>query len=78
MNEKKFVIRAYGKSELAMLYFKKYTQESAITRFREWLRVNPRLRHLINPSRHFYTPKEVKMIVGEVGEPFSLEELTEI
>ena len=78
MNEEKFVIRAYGKSELAMLYFKNYTQESAITRFREWLRVNPRLRHLINPRRRIYTPKEVKMIVGEVGEPFSLEELTEI
>ena len=78
MNDEKFIIRAYGKSELAMLYFKNYTQESAITRFREWLRVNPRLRHLINPRRRIYTPKEVKMIVGEVGEPFSLEELTEI
>ena len=78
MNEEKFIIRAYGKSELAMLYFKNYTQESAMTRFREWLRVNPRLRHLIDRNRHFYTPKEVKMIVGEVGEPFSLEGLTEI
>ena len=78
MQDEKFIIRAYGKSELAMLYFKNYTQESAMKRFREWLRVNPRLRHLIDRNRHFYTPKEVKMIVGEVGEPFSLEGLTEI
>lgn len=69
MNTKAFEIRAYGKSELAMLYFPELTQEAALKKLNNWLRINPRLRHLINASIKGYTPKEVRLIVGEVGKP---------
>lgn len=73
MRDEKFIIRAYGKSELAMLYFTNNTKETAIKQFRTWLKVNPRLRHLVSRKKRYYTPKEVKLIVGEVGEPFDIE-----
>ena len=69
MNMKAFRIRSYGKSELAMLYFPNLTQETASKKLRGWLRINPRLRYLINKSIHDYTPKQVRQIVEEVGEP---------
>lgn len=77
MNMKAFRIRSYGKSELAMMYFPNLTQETAMSKFREWLRINPRLQHLISRSSHTYTPKQVRLIVGEVGEPFDTEPITE-
>ena len=70
MTNEKFIIRAYGKSELAMIYFPNNSKETAIKLFRTWLKVNPRLRHIVSRKKRYYTPKEVKMIVGEVGEPF--------
>jgi hypothetical protein len=53
------------------------SQETAMSKFREWLRINPRLQHLISRSSHTYTPKQVRLIVGEVGEPFDTEPITE-
>ena len=73
MTDETFIIRAYGKSELAMLYFPKHTPEAAMRNFRQWLSVNPRLRHLRQQKGHYFTPKQVRMIVEEVGEPFDLE-----
>ena len=73
MTNETFTIRAYGKSELAMLYFPHLSKESALKRFKEWLRINPRLRHLKAVKGYYYSPKQVKMIVGEVGEPFDTE-----
>ena len=69
MADKAFEIRAYGKSELAMQYFPELTQEAAQKKLNNWLRINSRLRHLINASIKGYTPKEVRMIVEEVGKP---------
>ena len=73
MTDEKFIIRAYGKSELAMLYLPNHTKETAMKLFRTWLKFNPRLRHIVNRNTKYYTPKDVKKIVGEVGEPFDLE-----
>ena len=73
MNEEKFIIRAYAKSELAMLYLPKHSPTTALKLFKTWLEVNPRLRHLVKRSKHYYTPKQVAQIVREVGEPFNIE-----
>ena len=73
MNEEKFVIRAYGKSELAMLYLPKHSPKTAMKLFKTWLEVNPRLRHFVNRKQHYYTPRQVKLMVEELGEPFDLE-----
>ena len=68
MNEKKFEIRAYYKSELAMIYFPHDNADNASRKMREWFRVNARLKHLIG-QRGPLTPKQVRIIVDEVGEP---------
>ena len=70
MNEKKFEIRAYGKSELAMIYFPDVSKETALKRLNVWLKTNPRLRYLLNPNIFNYTPKQVRQIIEEVGEPY--------
>ena len=70
MSDREFMIRSYGKSELAMLYFPNLTKQSAMKKMRHWLEINPRLRHLINKNARDYTPQQVRKIVGEVGEPY--------
>ena len=72
MTDETFVIRAYGKSELAMMYFPDLTKEAAVRKLRFWLSINPRLRHLINRNFRNYTPKQVRLIVEEIGEPFEI------
>ena len=42
MTDETFTIRAYGKSELAMMYLPKHSPETAIKLFRMWLKINPR------------------------------------
>ena len=69
MNEKEFIVRAYGKSELAMLYFPGDSKDNAMRKFRFWLTVNKRLRKFITPKRKYYSPKEVRIIIDELGEP---------
>ena len=71
--EEKFVVRAYGKSELAMIYFPKDSEETAKKKFRNWQRINQGLRGYINRSTRCYTPKQVRRIVEEVVEPFENE-----
>ena len=70
MTDETFTIRAYGKSELAMMYFPDLTKETAMKKLRFWLSINPRLRLLINRNFRNYTPKQVRLIVDEIGEPF--------
>ena len=73
MQDEKFVIRAYGKSELAMLYLPKHSKTTALKRLKSWLQFNPRLRHIVKGKKRYYTPREVKMMVDELGEPFDIE-----
>jgi hypothetical protein len=72
MKNERFTIRAYGKSELAMLYFPYLSGDVALKKFKVWLKVNPRLRPLLTTRGQTYTPKQVRKIVEEVGEPFEL------
>jgi hypothetical protein len=65
-----FAIQFYGKSELAMIYYPKDSKENALYKFRIELKRNPRLRHLINKKHHRFTPRQVKIIVDEMGEPY--------
>ena len=70
MKQESFVIRAYGKSELAMMYYPRLSQASAAKKFRNELRTNPRLSHLGTKKKHDFTPKQVRLVVDELGEPF--------
>ena len=69
MKEEPFTIRAYGKGELAMIYRPDISPEAAAKIFREWLKANPRLEHLVTKSIHILQPAQVKLIVEEIGEP---------
>lgn len=73
MTDETFTIRAYGKSELAMMYFPDLTKETAMKKLRFWLSINPRLKKLISKKIRSYTPKQVRLIVEELGEPFEIE-----
>ena len=74
MKDEKFVIKAYGKTELAMKYFPKHSPSAAADRFRDWLKVNPKLRHLVTKKIHVLTPAQVKLIIKYLGKPFELED----
>ena len=54
---KSFEIRAYGKSELAMIYFPHSSQDTAMKKLRRWFKINPRLRHLVNRDIEDFTPR---------------------
>ena len=64
-----FKIHAYGKSELAMLYFPGDGKKEALNKFRTWLQRNRRLKGFVSRQSNYYTPKQVKIIVEELGEP---------
>ena len=69
-----FIIRAYGRQELACLYFPMSSPRSAWRRLKGWIMLNPRLREALAPTGRMnllrtLTPCEVKMIVEELGEP---------
>ena len=69
MSDKAFEIRAYGKSELAMMYAPELTDSGARKKLRKWSEVNPRLRYLLKVKGNSFTPRQVRKIVEEVGEP---------
>ena len=69
MKEKEFKIHAYGKSELAMLYFPGDNKELALKKLRCWLAKNKKLRHFVSREKKYFTPKQVKIIIEELGEP---------
>jgi len=73
MTDETFIIRAYGKSELAMMYFPNSSKETAMKKMKYWLNLNPNLRNLKPLRAKFYTPKQVQLIVEELGEPFDTE-----
>ena len=50
-------------------YYDGDSPENAMSKFRVELKRNPRLCHLVN-STHRYTPREVRMIVDELGPPY--------
>ena len=69
MSEREFKIRAYGKSELAMLYFPGDSPENALKKLRCWFAKNKKLKHFVSREKKYYTPKQVRIIIEELGEP---------
>ena len=67
MSEKKFEIKAYYKSELAMIYFPQMTKRGALRRLNNWFRINRNLAYLVDVND--FTPNQVQQIVDEIGEP---------
>ena len=69
-----FLIRSYGKGELAMCYIRGVCQHTAVKQFNEWIRTAPGLEERLlatgmkRGSRH-YTPAQVQLIVNVFGEP---------
>ena len=70
MKREPFEIKFYGKSELAMIYYAGDSKENALYKFRIDLKANPRLRHLVDKSVHRFTPRQVKIIAEELGDPY--------
>ena len=69
-----FVCRSYGKSELAALYLPQILPASANKAFNEWIDAFPGLTQLLagtglRPHSKRYTPAQVRLIVGALGEP---------
>ena len=56
-----------------MMYFPDLSKETAMKKLRFWLSVNPQLRHLISKNFRNFTPKQVRLIIEEIGEPFDTE-----
>jgi hypothetical protein len=64
-----FKIHAYGKSELAMMYFPGDSKELALKKLRCWFAKNKNLKHFVSREKKYFTPKQVKIIIEELGEP---------
>lgn len=72
--EEKFRIRSYGYGELAQLYFPNITKKSATWQLRIWIVSSVLLCEKLEAvgyvkGKRLLTPMQVKLIVGEFGEP---------
>ena len=72
--EKAFVVRSYGKGELASMYIGGVQQQTAVKQFNEWIRTAPgREQQLqetgMTPTARRYTPAQVRLIIGVLGTP---------
>ena len=69
-----FVIRAYGRTELAQCYFPNLSPQSAYRKLDSWFDYHPTLRDRLrsastNPHSLVYMPVQLRMIVEALGEP---------
>lgn len=69
-----FVIRAYGRTELAQCYFPSLSPQSAYRKLQSWIDYHPTLRDRLEststcPHSRVYMPVQVRMIVEAIGEP---------
>ena len=69
-----FLIRSYGKGELAMCYIHGVTQQAAVNRFNTWIRKAPGLEQRLpdlglSRTRRHATPAQLQAIVNVFGEP---------
>lgn len=69
-----FIIRAYGRTELAQCYFPLLNPQSAYRKLQSWIDYCPHLRERLkatglNPRSRVYMPVQVRMIVEAIGEP---------
>ena len=63
------IAKTYGRMELAQLYFPYITQKSATRKLGQWIATNPTLSAAILPNTRTLTPRQVRLIFDEVGEP---------
>ena len=74
-----FKVKAYGKSELAMLYFPDAgSAHTAVNHLMSWIHRNPELSEGLmkmgyRKSDKFFTPKQVAVIAEYLGEPSGKE-----
>ena len=69
-----FTIRTYTKKELALLYFPDSTPRAAVNHLMSWIRRSTWLWDRLieigyNVNSKAFTPRQVKAIVEEFGEP---------
>lgn len=70
-----FKVRAYGKSELAWLYFPTANSaHTAVNHLMAWVYRIPQLvdglqKHGYRKTAKFFTPREVALIIDYLGEP---------
>ena len=55
--------------ELAQTYFPDYVDRAAWAKLRRWFSINPRLSPLLQKKERTFTPAEVRLVFGELGEP---------
>ena len=72
--DKEFVIRAYTKKELALCYFPNSNPRTAVNHLMSWVRRCTQLWQQLqgmgyNVTCKAFTPRQVKAIVEELGEP---------
>lgn len=71
-----FMIRSYGKSELAMLYFPNTeSKKGALNNLNFYIDTKPGLREELRklgspPNAHTFMPNEVELIVKALGQPY--------
>lgn len=71
---KVFVNRAYGRTELAQLYSPNIGPHAAWQKLKQWMAVHPTLMQQLqaedySPRQRTFTPDQVSLIVGALGEP---------
>lgn len=69
-----FVIRAYGRTELAQIYCPNLCPEAAFRKLNHWIDHCPGLRDRLSaagssPRSRSYTPAQVELITAALGEP---------
>ena len=70
----RFIIRSYGKGELAALYLPDISARSALNTFNQWIHKCPGLTDRLEttglrPNDRRFTPMQVRIIVEALGEP---------
>ena len=74
MEQKAFVIRAYGVGELAGLYNPHLSHRASVMQLRRWINQHGILKEKLtalgyHPGIRRFTPKQVACIVEHLGEP---------
>ena len=72
--DKEFVIRAYSKKELALMYFPDSSPRTAVSHLMNWIRRCTQLWELLQTTGYVatnkeFTPRQVRAIVEMLGEP---------
>lgn len=72
--EKEFEIRAYGRTELAQMYFPNLSADSAWAKLKRWIDGDAALSASLNAtgyiSQRTFTPRQVKIIIEYLDKPF--------